>query len=386
MTSPVVPIAPVPLARSNGRLLIVPAILFVAGLVATAGGIVRGDAWGIGLVAAGLLVAFLSVAMWLMLITVRLDVEVATLRVRRLGGETRYTLVRGPVTRVPLRGPDAARLRPGFGALGWGLGRARLRGDERIELVRMAPSDTMILVPTDRGRVGIAPVSEEQLLSALAAAARIQHRLDEVAGRARAFAPAPPAPPEEQAPPEPEATADERPPGGRVLTGIERAILEERLAAQRAAALEAADSERDAAADSARMAAFMAADKVAAPATAITRPARRPARTLPNVHVSRPSIGVPRPQLTVSGDRLRDFVVLALPAVAAVAVWYVATTQQRLDLPQAQLRPVAAALLATGPAAALAGIAARIWFPRLLGLVTITSLIGVALVARALFG
>jgi len=162
MSSPVVPIAPIPLARANGRLLIVPAILFLAGLVATAGGIVRGDAWGIGLVAAGLLVAVLSIAMWLMLVTVRLDVEVATLRVRRLGGETRYTLVRGPVTRVPLRGPDAARLRPGFGALGWGLGRARLRGNEPIELVRMAPTETMILVPTDRGRVGIAPASEEQ--------------------------------------------------------------------------------------------------------------------------------------------------------------------------------------------------------------------------------
>ena len=43
----------------------------------------------------------------------------------------------------------------------------------------------MILVPTDRGRVGIAPASEQQLLNALAAAARIQQRLDEV-GRAHA--------------------------------------------------------------------------------------------------------------------------------------------------------------------------------------------------------
>ena len=386
MTDPVVPIAPIPLARSTGRILIVPTILLVAGLVATAGGIVRGDAWGIGLVAAGLLVAVLSVAMWLMLMTVRLDVEVATLRVRRLGGETRYTLVRGPVTRVPLRGPDAARLRPGFGALGWGLGRARLRGTEPIELVRMAPTDTMILVPTDLGRVGIAPASEEQLLNALAAAARIQHRLDEVAERAKAFAPMPAVPPAEPVPQRAPEAEGERPAGTRVLTGIERAILEERLAAQRAAALEAAESERQAAADSARMAAFVTADAAAAPAPPTSRPARSPARALPSVRVPRPSIAVTRPQLTVSGERLRDFALLALPALAAVAVWFLATTQQRLDLPQAQLRPVAAALLATGPAAALAGIAARIWFPRLLGLVTITSLIGVALVARALLG
>jgi hypothetical protein len=393
VTSPTVPIAPIPLARSRGRLLVVPAILFAAGAVAAAGGIVRGDVWGIGLVAAGLLVAVLSVAMWLMLLSVRLDVEVATLRVRRLGGETRYALVRGSVTRVPVRGADAARLRPSFGALGWGLGRARLRDNETIELVRMAPTDTMILVPTDRGRVGIAPASEQQFLNALAAAARIQHRLDEVAERAKAYAPVEPPPAPVEPPPAPE-TAAQAPAGRHVLTGIERAILEERLAGQRAAALAAAEAERLAAADATRMAAFIGTgDTSTRTRGAPQLPARRQGVSLPSVQVPRPSIQlprpsvqIPRPRLTASGDRVRDFVVLALPALAAVAVWFLATFQQRLDLPQTQLRPVATALLATGPAAALAAIAARLWFPRLLGLVTITSLMGVILVARALLG
>ncbi|HEX3220406.1 MAG TPA: hypothetical protein VHU77_10375 [Candidatus Limnocylindria bacterium] len=394
MSGPTVPIAPIPLARSARRLAAVPLVLLLVGLIAAAAGVLRGDVWGMGLVVAGALIGVLSVGLWLMLLSVKLDVEVATLRIRRLGGERRYTLVRGPVTRVALRGPDAARLRPSIRTRIWGLGRARLRADETIELIRMAPTDTMILVPTDRGRVGIAPASEQQLLSALGAAARIQQRLDEVAERAKAFTPAPqplPPPPPQPAPAAPAAAAQE-PGAGHVLTGIERAILEERLAAQRAAALQAAESERQAAADAARMAAFMAAEQAEKPImAAVQRPARRrsvslPAVNLPAVNLPRPRVQVARPRLEVSGDLLRDFAVLLLPVLAAVGVWAVAANGQRLDLPPTQLRPVAAALLATGPAAALAGIAARVWFPRLLGLVTITSLIGVGLVARALLG
>ncbi len=187
MTEHIVAIAPIPLARSIGRMLAVPALLLIAGVVAVAGGANVGGLVGIGLVAAGLVVAGLSLYLAVMLLTVRLDVQVATLRLRWLGGERRYTLVRGPVTRVALAGDEAARLRPRFGAFGWAVGRAKLRSDEVIDVVRLAPTASMILVPTDRGRLGIAPASEEHLLSALAAAARIQQRLDEVAERARAF-------------------------------------------------------------------------------------------------------------------------------------------------------------------------------------------------------
>jgi hypothetical protein len=379
MTGATVAIAPIPLARSRRRMLVVPGIMFVTGALAAAAGAVRGDVPGIGMVVAGLVLAAFSVALWLVLVSVRLDVEVAMLRLRWLGGERRYTLVRGPVTRVPLRGAEAARLRPRFGALGWALGRARLRGSETIELVRLAATDTMILVPTDRGRVGVAPASEQQFLNALAAAARIQQRLDEVAERARAFVAIPrPAPVE----PPPVETPEPHPPGARVLTGIERAILEQRLAAQRAAAILAAQGERQAAAEAARMAALSGAEQVvAAVPTAPSRP--RPDRR----SVRLPALNIPRPWLEVQPGRFRDFAILALPAVAALGIWVVAMLQQRLEvLPLQELRPVAAALLATGPVAALAAVAARVWFPRLLGLVTVTSLTALVLVARALLG
>jgi hypothetical protein len=386
MTGVTVPIAPIPLARSTRRLFLAPAILFVSGTVAATAGALRGDLAGIGLVAAGLLVVAMGVALWLIVWSVQLFVEVATLRVQWIGGERRYTLVRGPVTRVPLRGRDSARLRPRFGALGWGLGRATLRGEEQIEIVRMAASDTMILVPTDHGRVGIAPASEQQLLNALAAAARIQQRLDEVVERARAYAPPPP-------PPEPHdvpvAQSEER---ERLLTGIQRAILEERLAEQRAAALAAAEAERQAAADAAHMAELIDASAAGATETTAARQRRRlaaPAMRLPSVRlpaVRMPSATVPRPRLAIRRERVVDFAVAVLPVVVAVAVWTVALVQHRLDLPVMQLRPAAVALLATGPVAALAAVGARVWFPRLVGLVAVTSLVALVLVGRALLG
>lgn len=404
MTGSTVPIAPIPLARSTGRLLTPPLVLFAAGGVAVAGGVALGNAMGIGLVAAGLVLAGLSVVLAIMLLSVRLDVEIATLCLRWLGGERRYTLVRGPVTRVALRGSEAARLRPRFGALGWGLGRARLRGSENVDVVRLSPSASMILVPTDRGRVGIAPVSEQQLLAALAAAARIQQRLDEVAERARAFV----SPVREEPPPaivhapEPEAMSSpavpEEAPAAvrRLLTGIERTLLEERLASARAAALLAAEAERQAATDAAHMAAFIPAVPVPdaptskAPARARRRGQwQRPAwitartstarRTAERATLERRPFPIPTEQLLVYG-------VVVAPAIAAAAVWLWASFGGRLEMPIEQLRPVAVALLAAGPAGALAGLAARTWFPRLLGLVAITALAALGLVGRALLG
>ncbi|HET6744596.1 MAG TPA: hypothetical protein VFH90_01940 [Candidatus Limnocylindria bacterium] len=441
MTGTTVPIAPIPLARSSRRLLAGPLILIAAGGAAVAGGVVLGDAMGIVLVAAGIVVAALSLYLAVMLATVRLDVEVATLRVRWLGGERRYTLVRGPVTRVPLRGPDAARLRPRFGALGWGLGRAKLRRDERIELVRLAPSATMILVPTDRGRVGIAPSSEQQLLGALAAAARIQQRLDEVAERARPFVV--PAPSERAAMPigpTPDAQPVEAVPAGptsqRMLTGIERTLIEERLAMERAANLRAAEAERQAATDAASMATFMGAEAAAAPpaarpsrlrrrgewhrpawmsfgrgrvaspvidaaatqaaAAAVEAPAHPPFVAPAPAPAPAPAVGrreeavavppliAPRRPFPIPAERLFAYGIAVTPALAAGIVWAAAFIGGRLDLPTEELRPMAVALLATGPAGALAGLIARTWFPRLLGLVAITSLVALALIGRAL--
>ena len=461
MSEHTIAIAPIPLARSTARLMLVPLMLLLAGIAAVAGGASIGGLVGIGLVAAGLVVAALSLYMGAMLLTVRLDVEVATLRLRWLWGERRYILVRGAVTRVALQGDEAARLRPRFGALGWAVGRARLRSREVIDIVRLAPTASMILVPTDRGRLGIAPASEEHLLSALAAAARIQQRLDEVAERARAFMDLPSAAePAVSAPaPQPVATAPE---GRRMLTGIERQLLEERLAAERAAALERAEAERAAALLAAETAAIVASgtDEAAAPASGTGARERRrgqwrrpawlarrratppevaaattaavaaeaiadaptasavvapepfvePARPLP-LYEPQPepepvaaavqpiaaaeAVAMAEAQATTEakpvGLRVRDgqwlaFGLALTPVIGAGAIWLIASMRGELTLTVEELRPIALALLAIGPVGALAALAARAWYPRLQGLVTITALTGLVLVGRVLLG
>ena len=99
MSEHTIAIAPIPLAHATGRMLVAPALLLAAGVVAVLAGSSVGGLVGIALVALGLVVAVLSLYLAARLLTVRLDVEVATLRLRWLWGERRYTLVRGPVTR-----------------------------------------------------------------------------------------------------------------------------------------------------------------------------------------------------------------------------------------------------------------------------------------------
>ena len=86
-----------------------------------------------------------------------------------------------------------------------GIGRARLREHEQIEVVRLAPTPTAILVPTERGRLAIAPASDDELLDALSRAARARQRLADLSEPAAVVeAPPPPAEPE----PEPRRNRD----------------------------------------------------------------------------------------------------------------------------------------------------------------------------------
>jgi hypothetical protein len=379
----VVAIARIPLARSSRRMLALPVALLLIGLLAAAAGWLLLTDWArIGLMAAGVVLAILAGYLALMVLSIRLEVEVSTLRLRRIRSDRRFSLVRGPVTRVPLRGEGAARLRPGLGALALGVGPARLRGEETIHLVRQAPAASLILVPTDGGRVGIAPASEEQLIAALAAAARVQQRLDQVASRARslpieqlveeaprAVAPRPLPPPRRE--PEPE----------RVLTGIERVMLEERLAAERAAALAAAEEERRRAEEEAARRAAMAAQ---APAPAVEPVSgRRRERRAPPISVRLPKLSLPSMGGVPRGTLLR-YAVAAAPLALAAGVWAAASLVGGLDLPDGEARLAAVSLALAGPGAALGALLARAFFPRLLGLVAIAAVCCLVLVGRAL--
>ncbi len=88
----------------------------------------------------------------------------------------------------------------------------------------------------------------------------------------------------------------------------------------------------------------------------------------------------------VRDDQLLAFGLALTPVIGAGLIWLIAYLRGDLSLSIEELRPIALALLAVGPAGALAALAARAWYPRLQGLVTITALTALVLVGRVLLG
>lgn len=360
MPSRTPPIARISLARSPLRLVAVPALLVASGaglVVAAVLGPMRlmQPAW-IALVAAGAMVALFGLVIAIRLLSVRLDVEEAAVRVRWLGGERVHALVPGPVTRVRLRGENASSLRSRTGWLGWTLGRATLRGEEAIQVVRLARTPTAILVPTEEGRLAIAAASEADLIEALSRAARARQRLEELARTA---------PPIAEPQPAPVGAPPDEP---HVLTGIERAELEERLARERhtaaAAAMAAEPSSTDADLEA----------ELPAPVVQAAEPPRagrwgggRPAARL----------GHPGPSAAL----------VLLPLVGSGLVWALATVGGRLPEAGTDLgRLTSLGLVLAGPATSVGAIMARAWWPRLVGVVVTSGLAAAVFVGRSLLG
>lgn len=364
-------ITSVRLARDR-QLFVAPVLFVLIAAAAVAGGLLLGGPGGISLVAIGALAALVAAYLAALVSSYRLLVEPGVLRLRWLGGERPYRLVQGKVTRVAVAGDNA--IRPRFGALGWAVGPAVLRGDEPIELIRLSNRPPLIVAPTDRGRLAIAAAVESDLLAAMTHAVRLQERLDEVAARRAA----PPPPEVVSRPPAPVAP--------RVLTGIERTLIEQRLAAERAAAQAAAEAERaDAAAAVARQAP-PALEPVQAPAmpaapgpVAVPAQARRVARPRLRAQWRRPAwVAVPEPATVAAA------LPIALPLIGAGIAWIAVTITGRPELPLEEARILLAALVLIGPVGALGGLIARAWYPRLGGLVMVSSVAALAMLTRTI--
>jgi len=367
-------ITSVRLARDRARLFVAPVLFVLIAVAAVAGGLLLGGPGGISLLAIGGLAALVAAYLVALVSSYRLLVEPGVLRLQWLGGERRYRLVRGPVTRVAVRGENAAPLRPRFGALGWAVGPALLRGDESIELIRLSIRPPLIVAPTDHGRLAIAAAVESDLLAAMTHAVRLQERLDEVAAR-RAAPPAPEAVPEPPAPAAP-----------RVLTGIERTLIEQRLAAERAAAQAAAEAEREGAATQVAHQAPPPPEPVLEPLTAaapheVATPVAAPrvTRRRQRAQWQRPAwLAVPGPATVVAA------LPIALPLIGAGIAWIAVTVTGRPALPIDEARILLAALVLVGPLGALGGLMARTWYPRLGGLVMISSVAALAMLTRTI--
>jgi hypothetical protein len=396
------PIASIRLARSLPRLLAWPIALLVLAGTAGAGAAVLGGTPALALLALAIVLAVVGIGWAIRLLSVRLDVEEAEVRLHWIGGERRYPLSPGPVTRVRFRGENASRLRVRSAILGYGLGRARLRDEEEIHVVRLAPTPTAILVPTEEGRLAIAASDEPALLDALSRAARARQRLDELAREAAASRPAVElevdeeeesdaaqapahavAEPPERAGAEPSAAdAASAEPEARPMTGIERMLYERRLADERAAA-EAAEAEAEAEAEAA-LAALALAEQEAAAAAAMPAPVGTADSADAAAREVRPR-GPVRPG-RIRREQLRHAIAL-VPLAGAVAVWGIGTAIGAMPDPQTDTgRLTALALLLAGPGTAVGTIVARTWWPRIIGVVIVSGLATSILIGRALIG
>jgi hypothetical protein len=414
-----------------------------AGLAVAAG---LGLPIAIGLAGAALLLALAGLLLALRIRSLRLAVEPDYLHLTGFRVDRRYHLAPGPLARVPSNGVTRRRR---LSALGGAVGRARLETTgETIELIQLGTTPSVIVVPTEKGRVALAAAAEGELIEALMDAARTRAARPEPA-RVTA-APAPTAVPAAAAAPAPTtapampgaapgampattaavvataaaavtapALAPPRPPAPapppRPLTGIERMALEERMARERQAALTGAQTEQAAASLTASSAAMTAPGRPAIPFLP-TRPAPQPVAAPPAAATAAaPAMGAAAPAVAATPAATRtfpralpralprrrpvrpmarrvappslgpDLAMLGTPLVGAAVVWALAVFAG--SRPAADgLDPIGFALLLCGPVAVLAAFLARSRWPRLAGLTSVAAVIGLALVVRALIG
>jgi hypothetical protein len=356
MSDRVPPIARIRLSRFLPRLLVFPVLVLLAGAGAAGVGLLQVPGI-VGMVVAGIgaVVIIIALAAILILLSIRLDVEDAALRLGWIGGERVYQLSAGPITRVRLRGQNASGLRARRWGLGWQLGAAVLRNEEQIEVVRLARTPTAILVPTERGRLAIAAADEGVLLDALSRAARARQRLEELTREE---------PPDVV--PETSSTPVEIDPG--LMTGIERAVYERRLA----------EEEREAAMTGAE----------AGPPDNVVRPAALPAPAEAETAEPEPRRTrrrLPRPSWTARPGP--SLVLLFLPLLAAGMAWAAAIVLGRMPEPGTDLgRLTALGLVLAGPATTVGAIMARVYWPRIVGVVVAGGLATAVFVGRSLLG
>jgi hypothetical protein len=413
-------VAEIALARNTLRVLAVPGLLVVLGLALAGLGLgLVGEATGLAMAVLGAIVGIGGALLALRAMTVQLFVEVDYLHLKAIGLDRRYHLAPGQLSRLATTGPRRVKLGAALPGTPRLTSHAALPAGERIEVIRFGATPSVVLVPTEGGRVAVAARSESELVEALM-----------VASHTRAMRPAaapavgPAAPSAQAAAPAavastptaattvpmpatvaavvalPAPVAAPAPPA-RPLTGIERMWMEERLVQERRAALTGARDEQAAASMSAASAALSPARvspvplpsqvavvaAVAVPRAAPAPPPRIAVTTVAVPRVSRPRRR-PRPQarrVVATTALSRNLLLLAAPLLGALAIWIVSVVIG----PPSQatgLDPMGAALILSGPIAVLAIWMAQSRWPRLAGLTSVAALVALLLVGRALIG
>jgi hypothetical protein len=158
------------LARDPARLLLWLGFRLVVGEIGIVVGIRAPGAIGVAVTVAGVAVLLYVILLALHVLSLRLEVHPGEVRVASVLVRRRYRLVRGAVTRMKA---PAGRALFGtqLGGFGIELGLGRATPDESVDVIRLAPVRSMIMVPSEGNRLAVAPSSERRLLRALQVAA-----------------------------------------------------------------------------------------------------------------------------------------------------------------------------------------------------------------------
>ena len=158
------------IARDPARLLLWLGFRLVVGEIGIVVGLRAPGAIGVAVTVAGVAVLLYVMLLALHVLSLRLDVHPGEVRVSSVLIRRRYRLVRGAVTRMQAPHGRAA-FGTQLGGFGLEIGIGRAGTDESVDVIRLAPVRSMIMIPSDGNRLAVAPSSERRLLRALQAAA-----------------------------------------------------------------------------------------------------------------------------------------------------------------------------------------------------------------------
>lgn len=157
-------------ARDPARLLLWLGFRLIVGEIGIVVGVRAPGAIGVAVTVAGVAVLLYVILLALHVLSLRLEVFPGEVRVASVVVRRRYRLVRGAVTRMET---PAGRAIFGtqLGGFGLEIGLGRAGPDESVDVIRLAPVPSMIMIPSQGRRLAVAPSSERRLLRALGAAA-----------------------------------------------------------------------------------------------------------------------------------------------------------------------------------------------------------------------
>lgn len=158
------------LARDPTRLIGWLGVRLVIGEVGLVVGLQSPGSIGIAVTVAGAAVLLYVLLLALHVLSLRLEIQPGMIVVASVLVRRRYPLRHGAVTRMqvePRRGFFGTQL----GAFGVEIGLGRAPSDESVDVVRLSPVASMIMIPSTETRLAVAPASERVLLRALQLAA-----------------------------------------------------------------------------------------------------------------------------------------------------------------------------------------------------------------------